>query len=170
MGASRGRRGGRGQQTLDALRGITGGVASFGVLRNAGYFLSDLAERFHADAPVSEPARRPELGRGRRWCAGWELEAGLAVLPIDDDGLAVTPLLRDEVLWASADPARTRVADDHCRHRRGAAHPLRRHYGWKDPTRRQLAERAQLGRCAPRADDRGGERGLGAVAGGPRDR
>src|SRR4051794_10727841 len=41
-----------GAQAMDALRGLTGGVASFGVLRNASYyFLSDLAERFHRERP-----------------------------------------------------------------------------------------------------------------------
>ncbi|MGX1799274.1 LysR family transcriptional regulator substrate-binding protein, partial [Streptomyces albidoflavus] len=72
------------------------------------------------------------------------LEAGLVVLPIDDEGLAVTPLLRDEVHYVSADEERTRepVTIEAL-----AAAPLvlyDAHYGWKDPTRRQLAERAQL--------------------------
>ena len=37
-----------------------------------------------------------------------ELEAGVVLLPIDDDGLDVRPVVRDEVLYVSADPARTR--------------------------------------------------------------
>ncbi len=39
--------------------------------------------------------------------AAGELEAGLVVLPIDAESLEVTPLRRDDVLFASADPART---------------------------------------------------------------
>lgn len=134
------------EQSLQALRGLTGGVATFGVLRNASYyFLSDLAVRFHTERPGVRTRlvgqNSVEVADGVR---SGELEAGLAVLPIDDSGLSVTPLLRDEVLWASADPARTRapMTLDSI----GAA-PLilyDAHYGWNDPTRRQLAERAQL--------------------------
>ena len=39
---------------------------------------------------------------------GGELEAGLVLLPIDDDKLDVRPIVRDEVLYVSADPERTR--------------------------------------------------------------
>ena len=37
-----------------------------------------------------------------------ELEAGVVLLPIDDDRLDVRPVVRDEVLYVSADPERTR--------------------------------------------------------------
>ncbi|MFE6488786.1 LysR family transcriptional regulator substrate-binding protein, partial [Streptomyces sp. NPDC057757] len=73
-----------------------------------------------------------------------DLEAGLVVLPIDAEGLDVTPLMRDEVVYASADPDRTTrpvtMAD------LAAAKLILydAHYGWRDPTRRQLAERAQV--------------------------
>ena len=76
--------------------------------------------------------------------AAGELEAGLVVLPIDAEGLEVTPLRRDDVLFASADPERTArpvTIEDL------AATDLvlyDAHYGWRDPTRRQLAERAQF--------------------------
>jgi DNA-binding transcriptional LysR family regulator len=134
------------EQSLGALRGLTGGVASFGVLRNASYyFLSDLAERFHHEHPgvrlrlVGQNSY--EVAEGVR---SGELEAGLAMLPIPDEGLRITPLLRDEVLWVSADPARTvrPMAIEAI-----PAAPLilyDAHYGSNDPTRRQLAERAQL--------------------------
>ena len=36
-----------------------------------------------------------------------ELEAGLLILPIDDDKLDVRPIVRDEVVYVSADPERT---------------------------------------------------------------
>lgn len=65
------------------------------------------------------------------------------VLPIDADKLAVRPLLRDEVLYVSADPERTRrPATIH----RLAAAPLvfyDAEAAEDDPIRRQLAERAQ---------------------------
>lgn len=134
------------EQSLSALRGLTGGVASFGVLRNASfYFLSDLAERFHRERPG---VRTRLVGQNSVEVAdsvrSGELEAGLVVLPIDDEGLDVRPLMRDEVLWVSADPART--ANPMALHRVPDV-PLilyDAHYGWNDPTRRQLAERAQV--------------------------
>jgi DNA-binding transcriptional LysR family regulator len=72
-----------------------------------------------------------------------ELEAGVVVLPIDDDKLDVRPIVRDEVVYVSADPERTRepVTIESIARRplifydaEAADH---------DPIRRQLAERAQ---------------------------
>lgn len=133
------------EQALDAMRGLTGGVASFGVLRNASYyFLSDLAERFHQERPA---VRLRLVGQNSFQVAegvrSGELEAGLAMLPVPDEGLRVTPLLRDEVLWVSADAGRTRQP---MTMNKIPAAPLvlyDAHYGANDPTRRQLAERAQ---------------------------
>jgi DNA-binding transcriptional LysR family regulator len=144
------------QQAVDAadgadraLRSVTslkGGVATFGLLRNANYyFLSALLETFHSRYPDVQlriiGLNSVEVAEA---VTAGELEAGLVVLPIDAEELSVTPLLRDEVLFASADPSRTRtpvtIADL-------AATDLvlyDAHYGWRDPTRRQLAERAQL--------------------------
>ncbi|RNE66773.1 LysR family transcriptional regulator [Cryobacterium tepidiphilum] len=158
------------EQSMSALRGITGGVASFGVLRNASYyFLSDLAERFHREHPGVRTRlvgqNSYEVAEGVR---SGELEAGLAMLPIPDEGLRITPLLRDEVLWASANPARTTrpmtiesIPDA----------PLilyDAHYGWNDPTRRQLADRAQVVgvRLDPMIEVENVESALGLVARG----
>jgi DNA-binding transcriptional LysR family regulator len=82
------------------------------------------------------------------------LEAGLLVLPIDDDGLDVRPLVRDEVVYVSADPERTR---EPVTIERLAATPLVFYDAESaddDPIRRQLAERAQaLGlRLAPKVE------------------
>ena len=132
-------------QALTALRGMEGGVASLGVLRNAPfYFLSDLVERFHRARPG---VRIRLVGQNSIEVAdavrSGGLEAGLIVLPVPDEGLDIEPIMRDEVVWVSADPRRTafpvmieQVADV----------PLilyDAHYGWSDPTRRQLADRAQ---------------------------
>ncbi len=134
------------EQALNALRGLTGGVASFGVLRNASYyFLSDLAERFHKERPgvrlrlVGQNSF--EVAEGVR---SGELEAGLAMLPIPDEGLRITPLIRDEVLWVSADPARTMRPMPIEAIPEAPLVLYDAHYGANDPTRRQLAERAQL--------------------------
>lgn len=133
-------------RALRSLTSLAGGVATFGLLRNANYyFLSELLEKFHMRYPL---VRLRVIGLNSvevaEAVAEGDLEAGLVVLPIDSEGLTVTPLIRDEVLFASASVERT-------------AHPVTMsdlvdsnlvlydaHYGWRDPTRRQIAERAQL--------------------------
>ncbi len=78
-------------------------------------------------------------GRVRRG----ELEAGLIVLPIDDEKLDVRPIVRDEVVYVSAHPERTRQP---ATIERLAATPLIFYDAESaddDPIRRQLAERAQ---------------------------
>ena len=81
-----------------------------------------------------------------------ELEAGLVLLPIDDDKLDVRPLVRDEVLYVSADPERTRRP---ATIERLASTPLifyDAESADNDPIRRQLAERAQaLGSACDRS-------------------
>jgi LysR substrate binding domain len=72
-----------------------------------------------------------------------ELEAGMIALPVDDRGLDVQPIMRDEIVYASASAERVRepmtievLADA----------PLilaDASWGRDDPTRRQLAELAQ---------------------------
>jgi DNA-binding transcriptional LysR family regulator len=72
-----------------------------------------------------------------------ELEAAVVVLPVDDERLDVRPVARDEVLYVSADPARTR--------RPATIEQLARtplvfydaEAADRDPIRRRLAERAQ---------------------------
>ncbi|MDA0181918.1 LysR family transcriptional regulator [Solirubrobacter phytolaccae] len=72
-----------------------------------------------------------------------ELEAALVALPIDDDKLDVRPIVRDEVIYVSADPERTR---EPATIERLATTPLifyDAESADNDPIRRQLAERAQ---------------------------
>jgi DNA-binding transcriptional LysR family regulator len=72
-----------------------------------------------------------------------ELEAGVVLLPIDADKLDVRPIVRDEVLYVSADPARTRRP---ATIEALASTPLVFYDAESaddDPIRRQLAERAQ---------------------------
>ncbi len=71
------------------------------------------------------------------------IEGGLIVLPIDDRGLDVRPAIDDELLYLSKDPER---AKEPMTIERLAEAPLILYdarFGWDDPTRRQLAERAQ---------------------------
>jgi DNA-binding transcriptional LysR family regulator len=131
---------------LRSLTSLSGGVATFGLLRNANYYLlSRLLETFTTRFPE---VRLRVIGLNSVEVAeavsSGDLEAGLVVLPIDSDGLDVTPLMRDEVFYASADAVRTAqpvmirdLADAHLI-------LYDAHYGWRDPTRRQLAERAKL--------------------------
>lgn len=135
-----------GVKAVRSLGSLGGGTATFGVLRNADYYLlSDLVQTFHARYPavrvrlVGQNSAETALA-----VAAGKIEAGLVVLPIDDEGLVVRPLMRDEVLYVSADRERTRAPVSI---EAFAAAPLvlyDAHYGWKDPTRRQIAERAQL--------------------------
>jgi DNA-binding transcriptional LysR family regulator len=72
-----------------------------------------------------------------------ELEAAVVLLPIDDDKLDVRPIVRDEVVYVSASPERTRQP---ATIERLAATPLvfyDAESADRDPIRRQLAERAQ---------------------------
>lgn len=135
-----------GAAAVQAMRTLGGGVATFGLLRNAPfYLLSDLVEQFLAQHPMVR-VRMVGLNSVETAAAvaAGELEAGLVVLPIDDSGLTVTPLLRDEVLYVSALPDHVRspvTLEQFCTARLVLYDA---HYGWKDPTRRQLLERAQL--------------------------
>ena len=87
------------------------------------------------------------VGRNSSWTAErvrrGELEAAVVVLPIEDDKLDVRPIARDEVLYVSASPERTRrpVTIE-----RLATAPLifyDAESADNDPIRRQLVERAQ---------------------------
>ena len=72
-----------------------------------------------------------------------ELEAGMVVLPIEDRGLDVQPIMEDELVYVSAVAARVRRA---MTIEALAQAPLilsDASYGTEDPTRRQLAELAQ---------------------------
>jgi DNA-binding transcriptional LysR family regulator len=135
-----------GAQAVRAMHALGGGVATFGLLRNADfYLLSDLVEQFLERHPLVR-VRMVGLNSVETAAAvaAGELEAGLVVLPIDDDGLFVTPLLRDEVFYASANPENVRIPMTIQQLGDARLVLYDAHYGWKDPTRRQLLERAQL--------------------------
>lgn len=134
-----------GIDTIHALTSLDRGTCTFGVLRNAAYYaLADLAETFHHRHPnVRLRLVGVNSAHVARSIAAGELEAGLLVLPVDEEGLEVRPLFRDEVLFASA--TRTSAEPVDIDEVAGAKLVL---YdaaaGWDDPTRRQLRERARL--------------------------
>ncbi|MFJ4171161.1 LysR family transcriptional regulator [Paenarthrobacter sp. NPDC089714] len=91
------------------VRTLQGGTVSFGTFNSAHlYLLTGLIRDFHEQYPMvkirvvglnsSEVADAVRSG---------DLEAGLVQLPIDDRGLTVgPPVLRDEVVYVSAEPSR----------------------------------------------------------------
>lgn len=132
------------REAVAEVRELAGGTLSIGMFGTAsGFLLSRLVADFRSRHPnvrlrlvgqnSSEVAE--DVRRGR-------LEAGLVVLPVDD-GLDVRPVRREEVVYVSREPERVR---EPVTIERLAGSPLilyDAHYGWSDPTRRQLQERAQ---------------------------
>jgi DNA-binding transcriptional LysR family regulator len=121
------------------------GVTTVGTFRNAAYYdLAELAARFRAVNPGTR-LRLPGQNSADVATAvrGGELEAGVVVLPIDDGMLEVRPLFQDEVLLVSADRTRTRAAMSLERLPEAPLILYDTSHGFDDPTRRQLAARAQ---------------------------
>jgi DNA-binding transcriptional LysR family regulator len=133
------------RESVVAVRELRGGTATFGTWGTARYYPGvDLVAEFRRRHPTvrvrvvgqnsSEVVEAVRVG---------ELEAGMIALPIDDRGLDVQPIMRDEIVYASTDRERVR-------------HPVTiealaeaplilpdASFGSEDPTRRQLAELAQ---------------------------
>jgi DNA-binding transcriptional LysR family regulator len=141
--------------TLRALEDAASSVGDLSSLRSGvlalGAFGAPSAYRF--DELVSSVSRRHPgmtlrlVGRNSSLTADrvrrGELEAAVVLLPIDDDRLVVRPLARDEVLYVSASPERTRRLATMAQL---ASVPLifyDAESADNDPVRRQLAERAQ---------------------------
>src|SRR5215207_8768897 len=136
------------QDAIDSvreMRELEAGTATFGTFGNAPYYLlSDLVHDFRRRYPH---VRVRLIGQNSSEVADAVrdglLEAALIVLPIDDRGLDVTPAIEDELLYMSRDPGR--VTQPMTIERLAEA-PLILYdarFGWDDPTRRQLADRAQ---------------------------
>jgi DNA-binding transcriptional LysR family regulator len=127
---------------LTALRGGTVAIGIFG--EPSAWRVDEFVAAFlrrHPDVSVRLVGRNSSVivERVRRG----ELEAGVVLLPIDDDKLDVRPIVRDEVLYVSASRKRTRRP---ATIEQLAATPLvfyDAESADKDPIRRQLAERAQ---------------------------
>jgi DNA-binding transcriptional LysR family regulator len=133
------------QESVREVRDVTGGTVAFGTFGSAHhYLLGGLVEEFRARHPS---VRVRVIGQNSAEVADavreGGLEAGLVVLPVDDRGLDVRPVMQEELLYISAKPRRTekpmtieRLADA----------PLILYdarWGAEDPMRRQLRERAQ---------------------------
>jgi DNA-binding transcriptional LysR family regulator len=127
-------------------RTLTGGTAALGTFSTAHHLLlpglvEDFVQR-HPDVAVrvvgENSVQLVEAVRAGR------LEAGLVALPIDDDGLEVgAAIAQFEVVYATADRSRS-AAGVTIEQLAGAVLVLpEARWGDEDPTRRQLAERAQ---------------------------
>jgi DNA-binding transcriptional LysR family regulator len=138
---------------LTALRGGTVTIGIFG--GPAAWRIDELVAVFlrrHDNVAVRLIGRNSSAIADR--IRSGDLEAGVVLLPIDDDQLDVRPIVRDEVLYVSASPDRTRQP---VTIERLAATPLifyDAESADNDPIRRQLADRAQaLGvRLRPRVE------------------
>lgn len=120
-------------------------VITIGTFRNAPYYdIARLAEMVHARLPQT---RLRMLGQNSydvaRAVYDGELEAGLVVLPVDDSLLDVRALFRDEVLFVSRAPQPTQGPVTITDVVRAPLVLYDATHGFNDPTRRQLADRAQ---------------------------
>jgi DNA-binding transcriptional LysR family regulator len=135
----------RAHESMAAVRELRGGTVTFGTFGQANWYgLADVVEalrRAHPNVRVRAVGQNSsEVADAVR--AGL-IESAVVVLPIDDTGLDVRPAMRAEVLYVSADPERVRRRMSI---KRLAEAPLILYdarWGDEDPTRRQLAERAQ---------------------------
>jgi DNA-binding transcriptional LysR family regulator len=170
-------------RSLRAVEDAAGSVGSFTALRSGTVALGVFGEpsawrvdqlvaafmRRHPDVSVRLVGRNSSavVDRIRRG----ELEAGVVLLPIDADRVDVRPIVRDEVLYVSADPERTRQP---ATIERLASRPLVFYDAESaddDPIRRQLADRAQaLGlRLRPKVEVELKDMALALVAAGVGD-
>jgi DNA-binding transcriptional LysR family regulator len=132
-------------ESVREVRDLTGGTVAFGTFGSAHhYLLAGLIGDFRARHPT---VRVRAVGQNSAEVAEavreGVLEAGLVALPVDDRGLDVTPAMREELEYVSAEPARVR---EPMTIERLAAGPLILYdarWGADDPIRRQLRERAQ---------------------------
>jgi DNA-binding transcriptional LysR family regulator len=132
-------------ESVREVRDVTGGTVAFGTFGSAHhYLLGGLVEEFRARYPS---VRLRVVGQNSAEVADavreGRLEAGLVVLPVDDRGLDVRPVMREELMYISASERRTRQP---MTIERLAEAPLILYdarWGAEDPMRRQLRERAQ---------------------------
>ncbi|MDQ0755335.1 LysR family transcriptional regulator [Arthrobacter sp. B3I4] len=162
-----------GTEALRSMSALEGGVCTFGVLRYGAYYdLADLVQRFHRRYPkvrvrlvgLNSVAVAESVASG-------EIEAGLIVLPVSETGLAVKPLFRDQVFFVSAtrDAARGPMTIEELVESKLVLYDA--FAGWRDPTRRQILERAHLRglKVDPAIEVEHVDTALGLVAAGAAD-
>lgn len=133
------------RESVVAVRELRGGTATFGTWGTARYYPGvDLVTEFRRRHPG---VRVRVVGQNSSEVVeavrGGELEAGMIALPIDDRGLDVEPIMRDEIVFLSTEPARLRDEMTVEALAQTALILPDASWGNEDPTRRQLAELAQ---------------------------
>jgi DNA-binding transcriptional LysR family regulator len=133
------------RESVVAVRELRGGTATFGTWGTARYYPGvDLVTEFRRRHPN---VRVRVVGQNSSEVAdairAGELEAGMIALPIDDRGLSVEPIMRDEIVYASVEPSR--LGRPMTLEALAEAPLILPDASWgnEDPTRRQLAELAQ---------------------------
>lgn len=132
-------------RAVASVRELLTGTVRFGVFRTARFYLAaDLV----ADVLQRHPGVRVELV-GQNSAEVLEhlrkgrLEAAVIALPVEDENMVVTPVLRDELVYVSADPARlhARITPADL----AAAQLVLPDASWRetDTTRRQLVQAVQ---------------------------
>jgi DNA-binding transcriptional LysR family regulator len=133
------------RESVVAVRELRGGIATFGTWGTARYYPgTDMVAEFrrrHPDVRVRLVGLNSvEVVEGVR---SGDLEAGMVALPIDDRGLDVRPIMRDEIVYASVEPRRVRRPMTIAGLAEAPLILSDASYGLDDPTRRRLAELAQ---------------------------
>ena len=157
-------------RAVASVRDVLEGTIRFGVFGTARLYLGSALV---ADVLREHPRVRLELiGQNSmevlQDLRHGRLEAAVIALPIADEGLQVQPLIRDEVVYVSADPARVRKPVTAAEL---AAAPLvlsEASWGNEDSTRRQLARAVQSVGLDAQAAHRGGGHRDRAGGGGAR--
>ena len=127
------------------VRELRGGTVSLGMFGDAPYYvLVEAIEEFRQRHPdVSVRVVGQNSSEVADLLRAGELDAAVIALPVDDTGLAVRPIMDVEILFTTSVAARL---PRRMTIKRLAEVPLivyDARYGWEDPTRRQLYERAQ---------------------------
>ncbi len=124
------------------LRGGTASLGTFGVAYH--FFVREVVAEFvarHPDVTVRVVGLNTvEVCEKIR--AG-ELEAGLVTLPFDETGLEVRPVMSDQDLYAAIDGPDLQQPMTIERLAQTRLILYDAHWGWRDPTRKQLYERAR---------------------------
>jgi DNA-binding transcriptional LysR family regulator len=133
------------RESVVAVRELRGGIATFGTWSTARYYPgTEIVAEFRRRHPE---VRVRVIGQNSAEVVDavrrGEIEAGMVALPIDDAGLDVQPMMRDEIVYASVEPRRLRRT---MTMEALAGAPLILYdasWGTADPTRRQLSDLAQ---------------------------
>jgi DNA-binding transcriptional LysR family regulator len=130
---------------VSTVRGIKGGTVSLGTFNLAHrYLVHEVITSFVANYPdVSVRVIGQNSTEVVEMIRAGELEAGLVTLPIDDDGLEVRPVMTDDLLYVELEGSGLEgpMTIEDLATRRLIFYDA--HFGSRDPTRRQLSDRAR---------------------------